>query len=146
MIRILTIMLLLSSSSWLQAVEFDLCNDTVIDAETEDAYGPHGIPYTGEILCYRDKDKKILKSKRAFDNGKPIGKHICFNKDGAKSTYMSYNKTKIRAKGIYTGKRTSNEASWFHPKVECTGGISEECWTVGRECKQGDKYCVFSCR
>ncbi|MFK5894608.1 MAG: hypothetical protein QM504_15410 [Pseudomonadota bacterium] len=38
---------------------FDTCNDMIIDQVTEMAFGQHGILYTGEVTCYRDKENKI---------------------------------------------------------------------------------------
>ena len=142
--RILTITVILIHSSWLQAVEFDLCNDTVIDAVTEEAFGPHGIPYSGEIICYRDKEKTVLKSKRAFDKGNPIGQHICYSRTGEKGAYMDYNYTDIRTKGFYTTLKPKINKS-FYPAIKCNSEVPETCWTEGRKCKKGDKWCLFQC-
>ena len=127
------------------ASEFDVCNDTIIDQVTEMAFGQHGIIYSGEVACYRDKDKKILKFKRFFDKGKPIGRHICYNSKGEKQSFMSYNKTSIKTHGFYIDKTTSNKSP-FLPEIICNSGNNETCWAEWRKCKEGDKYCTFYCK
>jgi len=64
--------LALISSTKVTAKNFDVCRDLIVDQVTEMAFGPHGIPYTGKVICYRDEEKTILKYERSFENGVPL--------------------------------------------------------------------------
>ena len=131
-------------ASSVAASQFNVCKDLVIDQVTERAFGQQGAPYTGEVLCYRDEDNTIPKSRRAFDDGRPIGRHICYDKKGIPHYSVSYDQS-LTKKYSYNyanssrlfGARTGNRI--------CQPSESEPCWR-DRSCKGNEKECVFSCK
>lgn len=127
--------------SHINASEYDICTDLIIDQTHEIAYGPHGIPYTGKITCYRDKDKNMMKYERAFENGKPIGLHICYTREGKKRSFINYNNTK-KTRGFYLNAYNASRNRW--PEYTICGGEPEEC-RYERPCMEHDKDCKFSC-
>ena len=94
------LLLLFAFTKPVLGVGFDICKDTVIDDINEKAYGAHGVLYSGEIICFRDKEKITLKYKRYFENGKPIGRHICYDKKGIPYSSIQYDHTSIRKTSV----------------------------------------------
>jgi len=139
MIRALTILLLFSYSALSHATEYDICKGAVIDDVTEQAFGQHGILYTGEIVCYRDAEKTILKYKRTYDHGKPIGRHICYKDNGVPHYSISYDHTSVK-------KYSLNYALFktYRDNMDCTYGIDGACWK-DRPCTAKYARCTFHC-
>ena len=146
MIKIFTIILVTILSADSEANEFDYCKDVIIDSVTEEAFGPHGIPYTGEVTCYRNKEKTILKSKRTFNNGKPTGPHICYSVKGDKKHFVSYDNTSRKKYGRIAEKPSYIffGIAYFKKHYDCSIG-DNQCWFV-EECKVNEKRCVFTCK
>jgi len=142
--RLLIITILILFTTLSHAEEFDVCKDMVIDNVTEMAFGQHGILYTGEVTCYRDNDKNILKSKRAFKNGKPIGRHICYDDHGVPYNSVSYNHTTIKKHGS-NRTRSCN----LHRKKAALGYCEQynpgPVWD-DEPCKVNSEKCIFSCK
>ena len=136
--------ILLSLSMHLHAKEYDICKDAVIDDVTEQAFGQHGILYTGEIICYRDNEKTILKSKRTYVNGKPIGRHICYDDQGFEDDSVSYNNTSIKKHGYNTYflcKKYGNSYGMNH----CESDMVNPSWR-DRPCNENSEKCIFRCK
>lgn len=133
--------LLLFTSHYCNATEFDVCKDVVIDQVTGYAFGQHGIYYSGEVTCYRDKEKAILKSQRFYENGKPLGRHICYNKEGLAEFSISYNHTSTIKHSFNYALRNSNKGI-FGESVKCDESPDGACWNDS-VCKENDKWCVF---
>ena len=144
MIKVLTITLLLSLIMPLHAKEYDICEDVVIDDVTENAFGQHGILYTGEIICYRDIEKTILKTKRTYDNGKPIGRHICYDDQGVENYSVSYDHTKIKKHG-YNTYSTCKKYGNTYGIVHCKSDMTNPTWS-DRPCKENSEKCIFRCK
>ncbi len=141
--KILTIIILFSYFTCLHANEYDICKGIIIDDVTEKAYGQHGLLYTGEAICYWDPEKTILKSKRTYDNGIPVGRHVCYEKDGVPDYSISYNHTKIRNYSFnYSDARLKKFVSGV--KIDCIQGEDGACWS-GWACKPNDAQCTFTC-
>ena len=138
---LLIIFLLFTSS--VQALEFDVCKDTVIDQTKEIAYGQHGIPYSGKIICFRDEEKTILKYKRYFVKGKPIGRHICFDEEGIANESVSYDNSGKKKHG-YNYTAFSKKWNYTIKGVDCPADITAICWRE-RPCDDKLKDCSFKC-
>lgn len=138
-IRTLIATLLLTVSACSYAEEFDICKDIVIDQVTEMAFGEQGVPYTGKVTCYRDVEKTILKYTRAFDNGKPIGRHICYSNNGKPTSSISFDNSNTRKRGM--------ELSGWNGKFgarKCAEDNIGACWT-DRVC-ESHHDCTFQCK
>ena len=144
MLRILAIVILITFASFIQADKFDACSDVIIDDVTEMAFGQHGIIYTGEVICYRDSDKQILKSKRTFENGKPIGRHICYDEYGTPDDSISYNHTKIKKHG-----KNQTRLCNLHRKKAALGYCEQfnpgPSWD-DEPCEDNNDECIFICK
>ena len=135
-------MLLVFSSS-AHANEFDICEGITIDDVTEKAYGQHGTLYTGEAICYWDKEKTILKYKRTYQNGKPVGRHICYEKDGIAKYSISYNFSKHKSYSFnYSDAHLKSIISPV--KIDCATDKEGSCWK-DRACGTNNPNCIFTC-
>lgn len=144
MLKFLILILLFLTATQLQSAEYDICEGVVIDDVTGMAYGQHGMPYTDEIACYWDKEKSLLKSKRAYESGRPIGRHICYEQNGVPAYSISYDhtKTKKRSSNYTTINAEMNRRLGPYPCVE---GIDGACWN-DKPCKPDDNRCKFKCK
>jgi len=123
---------------------FNVCKDIVIDQVTGQAFGQHGVLYSGEVVCFRDKDEKILKYKRFYENGNPIGRHICYKKDGTPSYSISYDHTKVK-KFSYNYAPTNAMENNFGGPVKCETSIDGACWKDDKCGNSNDTRCIFRC-
>lgn len=127
--------------------EFDTCSDMIIDQVTEMAFGQHGIPYTGEVTCYRDKEKQILKSKQFYTDGVPVGRHICYTDDGVPLDSISYDNTSRKESGYnatYYREKYGGDIGFGLGFDECVSADLSVCWR-DRKCTEGADNCMFRC-
>jgi len=143
MIKTLFTILLLTYISSTLANEFDICEGITIDDVTEKAYGQHGILFTGEAVCYWDEEKTILKYKRSYQNGNPVGRHICYEQDGIAKYSISYNLSKLKSYSFnYSDEHFKNIISSI--KTDCITDKEGSCWQ-DRACGFNNPECIFTC-
>ena len=121
----------------LSAVEFDPCYDVIIDQVTDMAYGEQGAPYTGEVVCFYNDAKTLPKIRRTFEDGLPVGRHICYP-DINHYSWQTYSKSISYNQGIKISEGFAEDVGGCNDREE------DECWH-DRSCKEPNVSCRLSC-
>lgn len=141
--KILLTIILLLFTSYSFANEFDNCNGVTIDDVTEKAYGEHGNLYTGEAVCYWDKEQTILKYKRVYQDGNPVGRHICYERNGIANFSIIYNLSKLK-RYSYNYSEEHLKSITISTKIDCESDKEGSCWK-DRDCGSNNPECIFTC-